>query len=234
MLNQYLRINNIPALLWGEPSDKIIVAVHGNRSHKADAPMEILAEEATPRGYQVLSFDLPQHGERISEPILCKVEQCVLELGLILEFAAARSRDLSLFGCSMGAYFSLLATKQFRLRQSLFLSPIVDMAGLIDNLMTACQISKERLQAEREIPIPSGPTFYWDDYVYVRARPVPAWTIPAAILVGSLDELCPTDVIVGFARRFGCSLTVLDQGVHYFHTPEQLDIYRQWLKKHLQ
>lgn len=64
MVKQNLLIENIPAILWGEKSTKIMVAVHGNMSNKTDVPIAMLAEEAIPLGYQVLSFDLPQHGDR--------------------------------------------------------------------------------------------------------------------------------------------------------------------------
>ena len=49
--------------LWGEPSDRLFIAVHGNMSSKDDDAIVIFAEEATDKGYQVLSFDLPEHGE---------------------------------------------------------------------------------------------------------------------------------------------------------------------------
>ena len=65
-------IDNIPAVLWGENNRKLFVAVHGNMSHKNDIPISILAEETVPLGYQVLSFDLPQHGDRIMRRHLAK------------------------------------------------------------------------------------------------------------------------------------------------------------------
>ena len=58
------RIDYIPAILWGENSGKVLIAVHGNMSHKEDEVIRILAEKMVPKGYQVLSFDLPEHGER--------------------------------------------------------------------------------------------------------------------------------------------------------------------------
>ena len=58
-------IDGIPAILWGTPSDKMILAAHGSHSSKIDDCMWILAEKAIKRGYQVLSFDFPQHGERV-------------------------------------------------------------------------------------------------------------------------------------------------------------------------
>ena len=52
-------LNGIPAVLWGEPSDRVIVAVHGNMSHKTDVVIRLLAQCAAAKECQVLSFDLP-------------------------------------------------------------------------------------------------------------------------------------------------------------------------------
>ena len=68
-----ININNIPALIWGEESRKVFIAVHGNMSNKEDEVIKILAEKVTSKGYQVLSFDLPEHGERKYDvTYLCK------------------------------------------------------------------------------------------------------------------------------------------------------------------
>lgn len=233
LIRRDLIIENIPAVLWGGPSENIMVAVHGNASSKTDAPITLLAGEAVPLGYQVLSFDLPQHGDRINEPALCKVQNCVQDIRRIMDFATGQVRQVSLFACSMGAYFSLLACRDLPVRQSLFLSPVVDMKRLIDSMMTGFGVSPERLRAEQEIALPIGQTLYWDYYCYVRDNPVTAWKFPTAILYGEADELTGQAEITSFAQRFGCSLTVMQQGEHYFHTPAQLDFYCRWLKQTL-
>lgn len=233
MIKQNLLIENIPAVLWGEKSTEIIVAIHGNMSHKTDVPIAMLAEAAMPLGHQVLSFDLPQHGARKEEPTLCKVQNCVQELSAIMDFALGHSKQVSLFACSMGAYFSLLAYKKVPLKQSLFLSPVVDMSRIIDNMMVWFNVSREKLQAEQEIQTPIGQTLYWDYYCYVKENPIVAWPNPTAILYGKADNLCEFDVISSFATRFDCALEVMEQGEHYFHTPEQLNFYQEWLKRHL-
>jgi hypothetical protein len=64
MLKDNFKINNIPTVLWGYKSEKIFIAVYGNMSNKEDPVIQILAEEANQKGYQVLSFDLPEHGKR--------------------------------------------------------------------------------------------------------------------------------------------------------------------------
>ena len=63
MLKNALTIKGIPAILWGEPANKLFIAVHGNMSNKDEAAIVIFAAEAINHGYQVLSFDLPKHGE---------------------------------------------------------------------------------------------------------------------------------------------------------------------------
>ncbi len=233
MKKEKLLIGNIPALLWGEKGAEIIVAVHGNMSHKADVPIEILAEEALAGGYQVLSFDLPQHGERETDQTPCKVQECVCELSKVMDFARLQAENTSLFACSMGAYFSLLAYRDVALRQSLFLSPVVDMGRIIDNMMQWFGISEKRLQTEREIATPIGQTLYWDYYCYVKENPVSFWKSPTAILYGAADELCERERIMTFVDEFKCSLEVLEGGEHYFHTAEQLAFFRQWLKRRL-
>ena len=53
MQKQILKIKNIPAILWGQPSKNLIIAVHGNISNKADILIQILSNIATKQNYQV-------------------------------------------------------------------------------------------------------------------------------------------------------------------------------------
>lgn len=46
-------------------------------SNKEDEVIKILAENVISKGYQVLSFDLPEHGERKYDTnYLCKIQNC--------------------------------------------------------------------------------------------------------------------------------------------------------------
>ena len=47
-------IDGIPAVLWGVPSDKIYIYVHGKQGYKEYA--EAFAKVAETKGYQILSF----------------------------------------------------------------------------------------------------------------------------------------------------------------------------------
>lgn len=225
-----LKIEGIPAILWGESSEKLFIAIHGNMSSKDDKVIEILAEEAVDKGYQVLSFDLPEHGDRKGEDYLCKVQNCVSDLNSIIEYGQSISGNISLFACSMGSYFSLLAYRDLPLEQCLFLSPILNMERIIDNMMAWFNISEERLKTEKVIETPIGQTLYWDYYCYVKSNPIEAWNKPTAILYGSDDNLSEFNVVSEFVKRYHCKLNVLEHGEHYFHTNEQLNCFRQWLR----
>ena len=131
----------------------MIVAVHGNQSSKTDVPVRILAETASEKGYQVLSFDLPEHGERKEEGIPCKVQNCVEELKVILGFVREKWNTVGLFACSLGAYFSLLAYREEEFERCLFLSPVVDMERIIENMMAWFHITSGQLK-ETESWIP--------------------------------------------------------------------------------
>ncbi|NTV90919.1 MAG: alpha/beta hydrolase [Clostridiales bacterium] len=202
-------------------------------SCKDDAVIALLAEEAVNSGYQALSFDLPEHGDRKGKGYACNAENCVFDLVSIAGYAKTIADDISLFACSMGAYFSLLAYREMTIRKSLFLSPVLNMERIIGNMMSWFNVSEDRLRAEREIETPIGQSLSWDYYSYVKAHPVDKWNNPTSILYGSCDNITEAEVVEDFAGRYDCSLTVLDKGEHYFHTDEQMAFFRDWLKKNI-
>ncbi len=223
-------ITDIPALLWGEGTRGVFIAVHGSMSSKTDMPIEILATEATALGYQVLSFDLPGHGDRKSFSDKCKIKDCVADLNTIMRFARQKWESISLFAVSMGAYCSMLSYAAEPLRQALFLSPVVDMPELVTKMMGWFSVTKEQLQEEGEIVLPNGQYMFWDDYQYITANFVSKFKWPAEILYGAKDELCDLYTIEEFSRKLHCCLQIAPGAAHYFHTPEEMMIYRKWLR----
>ena len=230
MIKRYFEIENIPAILWGETSNNIFIVIHGNMSNKEDDVIEIFAKQAIKLGYQVLSFDLPEHGERAKESTPCKVQNCIKELALVMNYTKENWRNISLFACSMGAYFSLLEYKDEVINQALFLSPVVNMKRIIKNMMKWFNIDEQYLKNEQTVKTPIGQNLYWDYYCYVKEHPVDKWNMPTSILYGAKDDLCEEDTILNFVKRFNCNLTVMDKGEHYFHTQEQLNFFEKWLE----
>ena len=214
--------------MWGAESNNLFIAVHGDQSNKADTIIEIFSEVAAAKGYQVLSFDLPEHGERKDGTYLCNAQNCVDDLTEIIKYVLTCSSNISVFGCSIGAYFSMLAYKDEYIQKSLFLSPVVDMKRVINNIMTWFDVSEESLEIEQKIITPVK-MLYWDYYQYVFNNPV-EWNKPTALLYGVKDNICEADYVIRFAERTKAKMTIFDDGEHFFHTEQQLEFMRKWLK----
>lgn len=225
-----IEIENIPVILWGEPSDNIYIFVHGKMSSKESA--HGFAEIAVERGYQVLSFDLPEHGERKDKNYLCNVWNGVQDLEIIGAYVQENWRNINLFGCSIGAYFSLLAYKNLPIKKCLFQSPILDMEHLIYKMFKWFNVTEELLREKKEILTPID-TLSWEYYCYVKDYPINKWDIPTAIIYGTEDNLQSRTVIDNFAKRFNSDLTVSIGSEHDFHKKEQAQAVEQWLKKYI-
>ena len=224
--------NGIPVILWGEPSVNIYLYVHGMGGCKEEA--ETFAGLAAARGWQVLSVDLPEHGDRKQETGTFNPWHAVPELQQVLDHTAAGRERVALFANSIGAWFSMLAFASVPLDHCLFLSPILDMEKLIGNMMRFAGVTEERLEREKFIPIEFGQPLSWDYLTYVRANPVNAWDKPTRILYGSRDNLTDRPTVDGFVSRFGGELEVMENGEHWFHTPEQLEVLNTWMKDTLE
>lgn len=91
MIMEKIKINKIPSIIQGEKSSKVFIAVHGNMSNKEDEVIKILAEKVISKGYQLLSFDLPEYGERkLDTSYLCKAQNCVEDLKNIMKYATIK------------------------------------------------------------------------------------------------------------------------------------------------
>lgn len=231
MKQNLFKINQIPAILWGEPSDKVYIAVHGKKSCKEDAAE--FAAIAVQKGWQVLSFDLPEHGGRMDEGTPCDVWNGVRDLTTVGEYARRNWSRTALFATSLGAYFSLLAYPKYPLEKCLFLSPILDMERLIQNMMGWFSVDEKTLFEKKKMPTSMGETLDWDYFTYVKAHPITDWEAPTAILYGTNDNLTEHEVLDCFVTRFNADLTTLPDGEHFFHTDEQLKVLRQWLEKNI-
>ena len=59
------------------------------------------------------------------------------------------------------------------------------------------------------------------------------WDSPTAILYAGKDHLTARETVDDFARRFGCTVTVMENGEHWFYTEEQLAVLDAWLRRGL-
>lgn len=232
MKKQKIKINNIPSIIWGEKSNKVFIAIHGNMSNKEDEVIKILADNLISKGYQLISFDLPEHGERKTDTnYLCKVQNCIKDLKQVMEYAKSNYTEINIWACSMGTYFSLLAYKEENIKQCLLLSPVVNMKIIIDNMMLWSKTTEKQLEENKKIKTDFGQTIYWDCYLYVKENPITKWNKKTYILYGNKDNMQDENIIKNFVNQFNCELAILENGEHYFHTEKQLNYYKNWLDK---
>ncbi len=239
MKREYLQIKNknvsIPAVLWGYPREKILIEVHGNMSNKEDTVISMLAQKAVRVGYQALCFDLPMHGERKDKTDYeCNPQNCISDLRAVYRYAKTLAPEVYIFGCSIGAYFSLLAFRDLEIKRTMFLSPVVNMENLIKSLMNYCGVSEQRLSQERRIELPDGAVLDWDYYTFVRNNPVrPPWPGALSILYGSYDNLITLKEITEFGAKFKAKVEILDKGKHFFNSENELKTFDLWAEKNL-
>ena len=224
-------IQGIPAALYGVCSENLFLYIHGKMGRKEEAahPAGIIC----PKGYQVLSVDLPGHGERTGKMERFVPWEVVPELQAVYGFARQRWKKISLYGSSIGAYYSLLAFRDVKLEKSLFVSPILDMEKLIRDMMGWAGVTWAQLQQAGEIPTAFGETLSWKYLTYAAEHRITKWDSPTAILYAGQDHLTARETARDFAQRFGCTVTVMENGEHWFQTEEQLAVLDAWLRKEL-
>lgn len=107
MENHYIDIDGVPAILWGKPSHQLFLYIHGQGGNKEEAAL--FSKIVCQRGVQVLSIDLPEHGERIAEKNSFDPWHIVPELKMIMNNIKNSWEDISLCANSIGAWFSMLS-----------------------------------------------------------------------------------------------------------------------------
>ena len=114
--------------------------------------------------------------------------------------------------------------------KALFISPIVNMERLITDMMSWSNVTEDELCSKKEISTDFGETLSWEYLCYVRKHPI-KWKISTCILYGANDNLTSGKTISEFASQTGATLTVMQNGEHWFHTDEQMAFLDNWIRK---
>ena len=224
---QSLRIQGIPAKLWGQGSQDVCLYVHGQGGGKEEA--EMISRAVCECGYQLLSIDLPEHGSRMVSSPAFVPWNVVPELKTVMQFLQSRWQTVTLVANSIGAWFSMLAFGGMNLKQSLFISPIVSMKSVITSMMEAEHVSEERLKRELAILTAQGQELSWKYWTYALTHPISQWDTPTAILYGGQDALIKREDVEHFSQHYQCELQVFEHGEHWFHTKQQMDVEISWI-----
>ena len=231
MKRQKIQIHGIPAIIFGDTSSKLCLYIHGQGGHKEEA--EILSNIACQNGWQVLSIDLPEHGDRADERNSFNPWHVVPELIMVMKYIKQNWKQTALIANSIGAWFSMLSFKDEPLKICWFISPVLDMTKLISKMMSWASVSEEQLKQKRVISTSFGQELSWEYWEYALSHPILKWNVPTKILYGEYDNLIDREIVEDFSQTHRCHLTIAEKGEHWFHTEQQLKIMCQWFEREL-
>lgn len=231
MTERRLEIENIPAVLYGDAAEKAYLFVHGQCGCKEEG--FAFAEIACPAGYQVVAVDLPEHGTRQGEKDRFNPWTAVPELKTVFTYMKPRWHEIGVRANSIGAHFSMLALGNEKLCKALFVSPIVDMEQLIADMMRRARVTESELRSKGEIATDFGQTLSWGYLSWERQHPIRNWHCPTAILFAGQDNMTSRETVDRFVAAHNAALTVMENGEHWFHTPEQLAVLRAWEQENI-
>ena len=100
----------------------------------------------------------------------------------------------------------------------------------ITDMMKWANVTEQELELKGVIHTDFGEYLSWDYLSYVRSHLV-KWRVLTHILYGSNDHLTALETITDFANKHQASLTVMQDGEHWFHTEEQMLFLDNWIKE---
>ncbi len=142
----------------------------------------------------------------------------------------SKYEDITLIANSIGAYLSMCAGIDGLINRAYFISSIADMEKLIRDMMKWSNVTEDELKEKGVIHTAFGEDLSWEYLCHVREHPV-EWNVPTDILYGRSDTMTSYDTINAFAEKHGASLTVMENGEHWFHTEEQMYFLDEWITK---
>ena len=145
----------------------------------------------------------------IDLPVERKPWEVLPLLNDICDYLYDNWQSVSVRANSIGSWFTLLAFQSKKVEQALLVSPILDMKRFIE------------LMPQRE-----------DDYYeWVVNNPITQWNAPTYILRPEVDLIVSDEVGHDFISQHQCQVTIMPDGEHWFHTPEQLAFLKAWEEK---
>ena len=152
------------------------------------------------------------------------------EFPRLFDSYGAEHENIIILANSIGAFFTMVALNDKRIKKAYFISPIVNMERLILNMMNWAGISERELREKGVIDTDFGERLSWEYLSWVRKNPI-VWGVPTDILYGSKDNLQSLDIIQEFANQVTAdvSVTVMENGEHWFHTDEQMKFLSDWI-----
>ena len=145
----------------------------------------------------------------IDLPVERKPWEVMPLLNEVRDYLYENWKNVSVRANSIGSWFSLLSFQNKKVDQAMLVSPILDMKKYIE------------LMPHRE-----------DDYYeWVVNKPITHWDTPTFILRPEVDLIVSKETGRDFISQHQCQVTIMPDGEHWFHTPNQLAYLKAWEEK---
>ncbi len=150
---------------------------------------------------------------------------------ILTSFKKLRERyeKVSVLANSIGAYFSMLSLQNSPVEKAFFISPILDIEKLLLDMMNWAGVTEKELFEKGEIYTDFEEKLSYEYLRYVRDNPI-KWDIKTEILYADKDHYTSQQTVNDFVKNHDAELTVMKDGEHWFHTPEQMEFLYNWLK----
>ncbi|MBE6614994.1 MAG: hypothetical protein E7631_06800 [Ruminococcaceae bacterium] len=116
---------SLPAVLYGEKSDRVYLYLHGKHGCKEEAAA--LAPVLCGAGWQILAVDLPEHGERKNDPEdkkECFPWTVIPEWKAVVRWLDERYSRVALCAVSVSAWFVMRTFRDRAFDHALFTPPL--------------------------------------------------------------------------------------------------------------
>ena len=138
-------------------------------------------------------------------------------------------KEVIVIANSIGAFYAYSYLSNFNIKKAFFISPIVNMFKIINDLKEENKISDDELIEKKFITLKSGETLSYDFYKKTKNFK-DKWKVPTKILYGENDNLVDIKDITSFlANHPNSELTIKKNGEHYMHTEEDLKFIKKWI-----
>ncbi len=113
--------------------------------------------------------------------------------------------------------------------RALLVSPILDMEGLIQTMMGWAGVTEDQLREQGEIATSFGQTLSWNVPVLGTGASGPPLDLSHLRFSTEAEiRMTAPQTVENYARQHNAALTVMEGGEHWFHTPQQLAVLREW------
>lgn len=199
-------------------NNKVVVYIHGMHGSVKEAEDFINLDN-----YDVIGIDYP-NGQPwdVGEAVKKEFKELIKPYNEVVIVAN-----------SIGCLYAYERLSSFNIKQAFFISPVASMFEIIKGMMKISHISLEELKEKKYIQLPGGVILSYDYYMYF-SNYRDNWKVPTEILYGNEDKLVSLQSVKQFVNNHAnTNLTIKEGTGHHFHTKEEKEYIRNWIKDNL-